>query len=192
MKQIAALILMLVLLPLNVFARECNIQDKWSKLCHVLEKRINQTCRKMKLEEAEAREIEEFTNKTNFNFEHLNILQEILPKTTVELLMSVKHRAVNLRSADLMAEYLNEIVQSCKFKNIEAFDNNTSHIIGRNFYEIDYSGEPLTQHRQKEKYSKYGITDFKSVGNLKKFFPVESKLPYFQKIYRPGKCEILK
>lgn len=191
MKQIGILILVLIIFPYNIYARECKLNNKWDTLCKVLEKRVEQTCPKMKLKEKEAFEIEEFINKTHFNFTHLHELQKILPKTTIELLMSVKHRGVTLSESDLMAEYLKEIVKSCKFKNIEAFDNNTSHIIGRDFYEIDYSGEPLTAYRQQEKYNKYGVTDFKTVENLKQFFPVESKLPYFQKIYRPGRCKIL-
>ena len=41
--------------------------------------------------------------------------------------------------------------------------NNTSHIIGRNWWEINYSGENMTWQGQKTKYAPYGITDFKSV-----------------------------
>ncbi|KIJ88837.1 hypothetical protein [Rickettsia asembonensis] len=84
-----------------------------------------------------------------------------------------------------MAKYLQELVGFYNFQNVAAFDENTSHIIGRQWHEIDYSGESMTWQGQKAKYARYDITDFKSVDCLKKFFKVESKLPYFTKIYKP-------
>jgi len=43
----------------------------------------------------------------------------------------------------------------------------------------------MTWQSQKKKYAPYGITNFKSLDNLEKFFPIESKLPYFARIYQP-------
>ncbi|MBN8828167.1 MAG: hypothetical protein J0H68_05620 [Sphingobacteriia bacterium] len=43
-----------------------------------------------------------------------------------------------------MALFLNEIVIKYDLKNIEAFDENTSHIIAKEWHEIDYSGENMT------------------------------------------------
>lgn len=78
-------------------------------------------------------------------------------------------------------------MQSCRFENIKAFDNNTSHIIGRKWHEIDYSGENMTWQGQKEKYIPYGITDFRTLENMRKFFAIEGNFPYFNKIYKPTK-----
>ncbi|MEY4463852.1 MAG: hypothetical protein RLZZ81_823 [Pseudomonadota bacterium] len=86
-----------------------------------------------------------------------------------------------------MAKYLQEFIKSYNFQNVAAFENNTSHIIGRQWHEIDYFGEGMTWQGQKAKYAPYGIVGFKSVDCLKKFFQVESKLPYFAKIYKPKK-----
>lgn len=108
-----------------------------------------------------------------------------LPKTTLELLMAVQSRMLPLSEAEKMAGYLEEIVGKFNFKNPRAFDENTSHIIGREWHEIDYAGENMTWQKQKLKYQVYNIDNFKTLENLTKFFPVESKLPYFKKIYRP-------
>ncbi len=112
-------------------------------------------------------------------------LQFIMPKTSTELLMATYKRGLNKSEAEKMAKYLIKLVDFYKFKNLPAFDNNTSHLIGREWYEIDYSGENMTWKKQKEKYAPYGISNFKSLVCLQKFFPVESKLPYFNKVYQP-------
>ncbi|MCC8461964.1 MAG: hypothetical protein LN546_02045 [Rickettsia endosymbiont of Ecitomorpha arachnoides] len=108
-----------------------------------------------------------------------------MPKTTLELLIAINERGLDIKEADLMAKYLQGLIASYNFQNIAAFDENTSHIIGRDWHEIDYSGEGMTWQGQKAKYARYDIIDFKSVDRLKKFFTVESKLPYFTKIYKP-------
>jgi hypothetical protein len=100
-------------------------------------------------------------------------------------LRAVAFRDVDIKDAEEIAKYLKTMVVNFNFQNIGAFDENTSHIIGRNWHEIDYSGEGMTWEKQKEKYKKHDITNFKTIENIKLFFPVESKLPYFKKIYRP-------
>jgi hypothetical protein len=97
--------------------------------------------------------------------------------------MAINKRGVDFKEAELMAKYLKEFVDRCQFQNVTAFDNNTSHIIGREWHEIDCSGEGMSWKKQKEKYAAYGILNFKSLENLKKFFSIESQLPYFKKIY---------
>ena len=75
MKQIISLLLIILMLPYNAFARECRLPDKWGSLCDILEKRIAQTPLKMKLQEAEVAEIEMFLHKSNFHFKHFYRLQ---------------------------------------------------------------------------------------------------------------------
>ena len=112
-------------------------------------------------------------------------LENILPRTTLELLMAVHERNLALKDAEEMAVYLQTLVEKFQFQNLSAFDENTSHIIGREWHEIDYSGEGMTWEKQRQKYLPYGILHFKSVESLNKFFPVESGLSYFKKTYRP-------
>ena len=99
--------------------------------------------------------------------------------------MAVNSRGLKLTEAEKMADYLDKVVNAFHFSNISAFDENTSHIIGRDWSEIDYSGEGMTWQQQREKYRPYGVHHFKSLDCLKKFIPVEAKLPYFKKVYGP-------
>ena len=84
-----------------------------------------------------------------------------------------------------MADYLRKLVKEFQFQNVGAFDENTSHIIGRDWHEIDYSNEGMTWQKQKAHYAPYGIKNFKSQEYLVNFFSVDSKLPYFKKTYKP-------
>ncbi|KTD21944.1 Uncharacterised protein [Legionella lansingensis] len=168
-----------------IMARECNLPNEWQRLCPILQTRVAQKTHKMKLQESEAQSLEHYLQTVHFNFLYLSQLQILMPKTTTELLIATYRRGLNKNEAEKMADYLMEQVKFYKFKNLSAFDNNTSHIIGREWYEIDYSGENMTWQKQKQKYAPYGISNFKSLECLKKFFPVESKLPYFNKIYQP-------
>ncbi|HJD67171.1 MAG TPA: NUDIX hydrolase [Rickettsia endosymbiont of Bembidion lapponicum] len=164
----------------------CNLTKEWQKLCPILNARVEQTARKMKLQESNAKSLEKFLSSTNYNFIYLSELQNFLPKTTLELLIAINERGLDIKEADLMAKYLQGLIESYNFQNVAAFDENTSHIIGRDWHEIDYSGEGMTWQGQKAKYTPYDITNFKSVECLKKFFAFESKLPYFTKIYKPN------
>jgi hypothetical protein len=169
----------------EAMARECHLPKDWQKLCSNLQFRVDQTSHKMKLKESEAKSLEHYLQTNKFNFHNLSKLQSQMPKTTTELLMATDKRGLNKNEAEKMAKYLMTEINRYKFKNLSDFDNNTSHIIGREWHEIDYSGESMTWEKQKEKYARYGITNFKSLACLQKFFPVESKLPYFNKIYQP-------
>ena len=168
-----------------VIARECHLSKDWQELCPILQSRVDQTSHKMKLQESDAQSLENYIHTMHFNFLSLSELQSLMPKTTTELLMATYKRGLNKNEAEKMAKYLITEVKFYKFKNLSAFDNNTSHIIGREWHEIDYSGENMTWEKQKIKYAPYGISNFKSLKCLKKFFPVESKLTYFNKIYQP-------
>jgi hypothetical protein len=169
----------------QAFTRECRLSNQWQGLCSILQKRVAQTHPKMKLRESDAMSLEDFLNSTKIDFPNLIRLQSLLPKTTTELLMSVHKRGVTPHDAELMADYLKKLVEEFQFQKVGAFDENTSHIIGREWHEIDYSGEGMTWEKQKAHYAPYGIDNFKSQACLAKFFPVESKLPYFRKIYKP-------
>lgn len=169
----------------HTIARECHLPSQWQGLCRILNARVAQARPKMKLKEAEARTLEKFLSSTNCNFPHLNNLQAVLPKTTLELLMAIHKRGLMSDEAELMADYLEKITIAFQFQNVTAFDENTSHIIGREWHEIDYSGEGMTWQKQKAHYAPYGIEHFKSQKCLLKFFQVESTLPYFRKIYKP-------
>lgn len=159
---------------------------RWLPLKKVVLSRVNQSNPKMKLTVKEMYVFEQFLNQLNKQSTvELLKLQEKMPKTTIELLSSVENRGVALEEAEKMAAYLISIYTKFDFQNPGPFDENTSHIIGREWHEIDYSGENMTWKKQRQKYSTYGIQNFKSVKMLENFFPVEATLPYFKKIYHP-------
>jgi hypothetical protein len=174
----------------EIYASECKLTDQWQDLCPILENRVTQQSAKMKLQRADMEYFEEFINSKKYEFTEVYQLKQILPKTSVELIRSVGFRGVDYNQAELIAKYLQNLVKTCEFGNIATFDNNTSHIIGRQWHEIDYSGEEMTWQKQKEKYAKYGIINFNTIENIEKFFPVESRLPYFNKLYKPKNCKL--
>lgn len=181
------LLLIAMFLEVNIcYARQCKILNtEWGDLCNILQKRVEQHQPKMKLSEDSAVGLEMFLLTTTSSFDNLKKLKTILPKTTVELLMSVAFRNVKVEDAEAIARYLKNMLIIYDFQNVTAFDENTSHIIGRDWSEIDYSNEAMTSETQEKKYKKYSITNFKTIENIERFFPVESKLPYFKKIYKP-------
>lgn len=185
MKKIIIGFVLCISMSEQAFTRECRLSTQWQSLCSILQKRVAQKQAKMRLLESDAKNLEDFLNSTRLDFPNLNDLQSSLPKTTIELLMSVHKRGVQPHEAELMADYLKKLVKEFQFQEVGAFDENTSHIIGREWHEIDYSGEGMTWEKQKAHYAPYGIKNFKSQACLEKFFPVESKLPYFRKAYKP-------
>jgi len=187
-----------LILPLLVFASALSasslkdsIPSEWMPLYPILIARVEQTNPKMKLNSEEASSFIEFLKTLKSPPSELIVLEKELPKTTLELLMAVHKRGLQLEEARKMASYLSKILKKFEFQNIKPFDENTSHIIGREWSEIDYSGENMTWQTQRKRYLPYGITDFKSEENLVKFFQVESRLPYFKKIYKPKNPDAL-
>lgn len=170
--------LVLLLLSFNCLAGD------WSVVETIMAKRQTQTTSKMKLTPDSVQAMQSFLKSIpQGELTALKELQQTMPKTTLELLFAIQSRGMSKQEAQNMAEYLQGVPQVYHINNVPAFDENTSHIIGREWHEIDYSGEGMTWQKQQAKYAPYGITDFKTVANLKKFFPVESRLPYFRAIY---------
>jgi len=170
-----------------VFAetKDVELPQAWQTFKPILTSRLKQTNLKMKLEAKQVASFIQFLKHLNKPTPKLTSLDKILPKTTLELLMAVQARGVDLEEAENMAAYLEHLVHQFDFTHVETFDENTSHIIGRAWNEIDYTGEGMTWKKQQLKYQPYGILHFKSLDCLKKFFPVEAKLPYFNQAYQP-------
>ena len=167
------------------YADTIHLPDQWSGLSKVLDSRLHQSKPKMKLDQSDITSLTQFLDHLTISTPNLMQLQKLLPKTTIELLRSVADRGVEMDEVEKMAAYLEKIVVGFGFENTVAFDENTSHIIGREWSEIDYTGEGMTWEGQRGKYLPYGIVSFRSLDCLEKFFVVESKLPYFRRIYRP-------
>lgn len=168
----------------NSSAINIQVPVAWSKFGSILQARYEQPQPKMKLSQAQINSFIIFLAKLKQPTPELLELQTTLPKTTLELMRAIESRGVTLAEAEQMALYLQTVPEKFTIKNVAAFDENTSHIIGREWSEIDYDGESMTWQKQQLKYKSYGITNFKTLENLTKFLPVESKLPYFIKVYR--------
>lgn len=158
---------------------------QWSPLKKIIVLRHEQAESKMKLTTQQIDTLIDYLKTLDSrDLSRLQKLQKVLPKTTLELLFAIQSRGLDKSEAEKIAIYLKQVHNEYHIKNLAAFDENTSHIIGREWQDIDYSGEGMTWEGQKAKYAPYGITNFKTLDNLKKFFPVESKLPYFDQTYR--------
>ena len=139
----------------------------------------------MKLTPAQGKAAAQYLLEDLPQMENARKLNGLMPKTTIELLRAVHERNLSRGEAEAISEYLMRLHDSMKMKNPGPFDENTSHVIGREWHEIDYSGEGMSWESQKKFYSRFGITDLKSAENVKKLFETESKLPYFSRIYKP-------
>ncbi|WP_299494252.1 hypothetical protein [uncultured Shewanella sp.] len=157
---------------------------QWIQFDPILCTRLTQPQQKMKLTKNQVNHFVGFLWSVDIPVPELFALSKVLPKTTLELLRSVELRGVSLSDAEDMAKYLVNVPELYSIHNIAFFDENTSHIIGRQWHEIDYSDEGLSWQQQQKTYAAYDITNFKSVANLKKFFQVESTLPYFKEAYQ--------
>lgn len=157
---------------------------QWTPLNKIMTSRLAQEPTKMKLTSEQVDSLIVFLKSFSArDLVQLQKLQKTLPKTTLELLFAIHARGVDKAEAEKMAAYLQLVPKQYQIHRLDTFDENTSHIIGREWHEIDYSGEGMTWEGQKEKYAAHDITNFKTLDNLKKFFPVESQLPYFKEIY---------
>ena len=157
---------------------------QWTPLNKIMTSRLAQEPAKMKLTSEQVDSLIVFLKSFSArDLVQLQKLQKTLPKTTLELLFAIHARGVDKAEAEKMAAYLQLVPKQYQIHRLDTFDENTSHIIGREWHEIDYSGEGMTWEGQKEKYAAHDITNFKTLDNLKKFFPVESQLPYFKEIY---------
>lgn len=151
----------------------------------VIESRVAQTKRKMKLEANEGLRVARYVAEDFPTMPETVSLSRSMPKTAVELVRSVHERGVSPDEAEKMARYMARLSESLKPKNHAALDENTSHVIGRDWEDIDYRDENLDGAQQKRIYTAKGVAHFKDAATLEHFFRIESKVPYFAKVYQP-------
>lgn len=156
----------------------------WPTLADILAVRVSQTRRKMKLTEEEAARAAVALVDELPAMPHARQLLEPMPKATIELVRSVRERGVARAEAEQMAEYLLQARTALDMDNPSPFDENCSHVVGREWQDIDYRDEGMTWQKQQAIYAPKGVPDFKNTANLRQFFRIESKAPYFQKLYR--------
>lgn len=150
-----------------------------------LDRRVKQRSPKMKLSRSQAIKIAGYLLQDQEGMPHTFLLSYEMPRASVELIRAVHERGVSKREAEKISQYLIRFIDSMDFQNLKQLDINHSHIIGREWEQIDYSGEPLDPQRQKRNGERMGVMNFKEARYIHRYFVHASKAKYFNKIYRP-------
>ena len=147
-------------------------------------RRVAQSKPKMKLSPADglaaARALLEHGQRPAFR-----ALHGVMPRSTVELARAVRERDVPIAEAERIARYLAEVVRVLDFERLATFDENHSHVTGRDWPQIDYTGEGMTWQSQQADWQPRGVTDFRTVDSIHAYFTGAEKLPHWKKVYRP-------
>ena len=159
--------------------------DGYPEAAAVIERRIAQRSPKMKLTAVEGQRAARALQEQLARSAALRRLAALMPKSSIELARAVAERGLPASEADAIADYLGQLVAALDFANLGQFDENHSHVTGRRWHEIDYSGEPMTWRGQKRYWSARGVGDFRSVKNIEAYMRQASKMRYFRRIYRP-------
>jgi hypothetical protein len=117
--------------------------------------------------------------------EPFRALHAVMPRSTVELARAVRERGVTIEQADAIARYLVAVVRALDFERLAVFDENHSHVTGRDWPDIDYSGERMTWQSQRDDWSPRGVKSFKRATYIHAYFVGAERLPHWKKVYRP-------
>ena len=117
--------------------------------------------------------------------ESTRALAKVMPRSLVELARAVAERGVPIDEADAIARYLVRVVEALDIERLIVFDENHSHVCGREWHEIDYSGEGMTWQRQRAEWTPKGVIDFKRVQHIHAYFVGAEKLPHWKRVYKP-------
>lgn len=117
--------------------------------------------------------------------EPIRALHGMMPRSTIELARAVAERGVSLDEADAIATYLVGFVAALRFERLHVFDENHSHVIGRDWSEIDYRGEGMTWESQRDYWRPKGVTSFQRAGFIHAYFMGAEHLEHWKRVYRP-------
>jgi hypothetical protein len=82
------------------------------------------------------------------------------------------------------------IVETLAFDRLAVFDENHSHVTGREWHEIDYAGEGMTWQSQRAYWQPRGVASFETVTAIHAYFVGAARLPHWRTVYRPrGRME---
>lgn len=150
----------------------------------VIERRAAQKQRKMKLS-GEAALAAALALLDLAEREPVRALVTVMPRSTVELARAVRERGVPVEGADEIARYLVRVVEVLQFDRLSVFDENHSHVTGRQWHEIDYSGEGMTWQGQRDYWTPRGVRSFTRAADIHAYFVGAEKLPHWNRVYRP-------
>jgi hypothetical protein len=112
-------------------------------------------------------------------------LHAVMPRSTVELVRASVERDVGLDELDRIATYLVRVATVLDFERAGVFDENHSHVTGRDWPEIDYSGEGMTWQGQRAYWRPRGVESFKRAAFIHAYFIGAERLPHWKRVYRP-------
>lgn len=153
-------------------------------LAEVITKRVAQTSPKMKLT-AEQGEAVATAVLAVIDRPAVQALARVMPRSTVELARAVAERGVSLDELDRIASYLARVVATIEPQRLATFDDNHSHVTGRDWHEIDYSGESMTWEGQRDAWVPRGVTSFKRAEFIHAYFVGAEKLAHWKRVYQP-------
>jgi hypothetical protein len=155
----------------------------------VIERRMTQREPKMKLTAAEG-EAAAAAVLALADSEPFRALDQVMPRSAVELARAVRERGVSAAAAEAIATYLVRFTGALRFRRLAVFDDNHSHVIGRDWHQIDYGGEGMTWQGQRDYWAPRGVADFKDVDHIRAYFAAASKMEHWERVYRPrGRIE---
>jgi hypothetical protein len=156
----------------------------FARAVEIIEQRVAQRAPKMRLSDdqglAAARALLALADRESFR-----ALHAVMPRSTVELARAVAERGVAVDEAETIARYLVRVVDALAFERLQVFDDNHSHVTGREWHEIDYSGEGMTWQQQKADWTKQGVENFKTARSIHAYFVGAERLPHWKRVYRP-------
>ncbi len=154
-------------------------------IAEILRSRVDQKSPKMKLTADQARDAAASVLALTPALDNGPALAGTMPHSTIELARAVAERGVTREDADEIAAYLLALDRVLQFDNLRRLDINHSHVIGRTWPEIDYSGENMTWQGQKAYWQPKGVIDFKKAKHIHAYFRQAYALPHFSRVYKP-------
>ena len=112
-------------------------------------------------------------------------LHAVMPRSTVELARAVAERGLPVADAEAIARYLVQVVGALRFERLATFDDNHSHVTGRDWHEIDYSGEGMTWQGQKAYWVPRGVVSFRKAEHIRAYFTAAERMEHWKRVYRP-------
>jgi hypothetical protein len=150
----------------------------------VLARRMAQRAPKMRLDavagERAARALLAVSDRPSFA-----TLHRAMPRSTVELARAIAERGLDLAEAEAIATYLVRVVDALDFERLATFDDNHSHVTGREWHQIDYSGEGMTWQGQRDYWVPRGVGSFKRAADIHAYFVQAERMPHWRRVYRP-------
>ncbi|MBT8491898.1 MAG: hypothetical protein KJO07_02460, partial [Deltaproteobacteria bacterium] len=167
------------------------LERQAERMIAVVRRRVARTSPKMKLSPAQGRALERWIRAglgpglegrvARGTIE----LARVMPRSAVELLRAHHERGVSAPESLRIGRYLRRLVATVGFDGLERLDANHSHVIGRDWQQIDYSGERLDWRSQRRYWTRRGVPDFKKASHIHAYLTAASRFRYFRRLYRP-------